>query len=143
MTEPIFRIQDTKRSQLGRIISIFNRHSLLFLAIPLVLSAYTHLRNPVGFPTFHIDEGHYLRKAMYVLEGNGLQEGSEEVLSRFRQIYTHPYFSQIFLAGVFSLLGYPDSLNPTAGDVHSIEMLWLVPRVLMGLQLLILFLYLR
>jgi hypothetical protein len=103
------------------------------LAIPLVLSAYTHLWNPVGFPTFHIDEGHYLRKAMYVLEGNGLQEGSEEVLSRFGQIYTHPYFSQIFLAGVFSLLGYPDSLNPTAGDVHSIEMLWLVPRVLMGL----------
>jgi hypothetical protein len=133
MTEPILRIQDTKRSRLSQVISSFNRHSLLFLAIPLVLSAYTHLWNPVGFPTFHIDEGHYLRKAMYVLEGNGLQEGPEEVLSRFGQIYTHPYFSQIFLAGVFSLLGYPDSLNPTAGDVHSIEMLWLVPRVLMGL----------
>ncbi|MCC2647704.1 MAG: putative glycosyltransferase [Nitrososphaeraceae archaeon] len=31
------------------------------------------------------------------------------------------------------MIGYPDSLNPTPGDVHSIEMLWLVPRVLMGL----------
>ncbi|MCD6036180.1 MAG: putative glycosyltransferase [Nitrososphaeraceae archaeon] len=110
-----------------------NSRSLLLLAIPLVLSAYTHLWNPTGFPIFHVDEGHYLRKAMYVLEGNGLQEGPEDVLSHYGRIYTHPYFSQIFLAGIFAMIGYPDSLNPTPGDVHSIEMLWLVPRVLMGL----------
>jgi hypothetical protein len=110
-----------------------NSRSLLLLAIPLVLSAYTHLWNPTVFPVFHVDEGHYLRKAMYVLEGNGLQEGPEDVLNRFDHIYTHPYFGQIFLAGVFAMIGYPDSLNPTPGDVHSIEMLWLVPRLLMGL----------
>jgi hypothetical protein len=133
MTWSIFRNDNINRARLSGGLSFLKGHSLLFLAIPLVLSAYTHLWNPIGFPTFHIDEGHYLRKAMYVLEGNGLQEGPEEVLSSFGRIYTHPYFSQIFLAAVFGLIGYPDSLNPTAGDVHSIEMLWLVPRVLMGL----------
>jgi Dolichyl-phosphate-mannose-protein mannosyltransferase len=110
-----------------------NSRSLLLLAIPLVLSAYTHLWNPTGFPVYHIDEGHYLRKAMYVLDENGLQEGPEDVLSHYGRIYTHPYFSQIFLAGIFAMIGYPDSLNPTPGDAHSIEMLWFVPRVLMGL----------
>ena len=45
-----------------------NTRSLLLLAIPLVLSAYTHLWNPTGFRVFHIDEGHYLREAMFVLE---------------------------------------------------------------------------
>ena len=51
----------------------------------------------------------------------------------------HPYFGQIFLAGVLGIVGYPDSLlNPSdTGDgddiLHSVEMLYLVPRVLMGL----------
>ena len=31
------------------------------------------------------------------------------------------------------IIGYPDSLSPKVGDVHSIEMLYLVPRVIMGL----------
>jgi hypothetical protein len=31
------------------------------------------------------------------------------------------------------LIGYPDILSPKAGDVHSIEMLYLVPRIIMGL----------
>src|SRR4029077_6023040 len=37
-----------------------------------------------------------------------------------------------FLAGTLSIIGYPDSLHPKP-DVNSIEMLYLVPRVLMGL----------
>ena len=62
---------------------------------------------------------------MNLLEGQGPQESF---------LYDHPYFAQLFLAGVLGIVGYPDSLHASAnGDVHSIEMLWLVPRVLMGL----------
>ena len=100
---------------------ILSHSSLIFLVIPLILSAYTHLWNPIGFPTFHIDEGHYLRKAMHILEGDGLQEGPEDVLSHYGQIYTHPYFGQTFLAGALAITGYPDSLHPSFGDVHLTE----------------------
>jgi hypothetical protein len=97
----------------------------LLLAIPLVLSAFTHIWNPIGFPSLHLDEGHYMRKALSILEGTGI-----DPIAR----YAHPYFGQFFLAGVLGIIGYPDSLNPSDdGNVHSIEMLYLVPRVLMGL----------
>jgi hypothetical protein len=46
---------------------------------------------------------------------------------------THPYFAQLLVAGALAIIGYPDSLHPSFGDVHSTETLWLVPRVLMGL----------
>ena len=59
-----------------------NSTSLLFLVIPIALSAFTHLWNPIGFPFVHGDEGHYLRRAMHVLEGLGPQEAD------FR--YDHP-----------------------------------------------------
>jgi 4-amino-4-deoxy-L-arabinose transferase-like glycosyltransferase len=37
------------------------------------------------------------------------------------------------LAGVFKIIGYPDLLNVSVGNVHSIEMLYVVPRILMGI----------
>ena len=43
-----------------------------------------------------------------------------------------PYFGQIFLAGALAIIGYPDSLNPSS-DIKSIETLYMVPRVLIGL----------
>src|SRR5918912_1501542 len=99
--------------------------TLLFIAIPLVLSAFIHLWNTVDFPGVHIDEGYYLGRAMHVLEGLGPQEGGR---------YDHPYFGQLFLASIFKVINYPDSLHPTAnGDIHSIEMIYMVPRLLMGL----------
>src|SRR6476619_7320516 len=111
-----------------------NNTSLFFPVIPMVLSAFTHLWNPIGFPAVHLDEGIYLRRAMHVLEGLGPQEAD------FR--YDHPYFGQIFLAGVLGLVGFPNSVvaspssfssSSAAENVHSIEMLYLVPRVLMGI----------
>ena len=61
---------------------------------------------------------------MHVLAGQGPQESL---------LYDHPYFSQLFLAGIFKVIGYPSLVNPLAdGNAHSIEMLYLVPRVLMG-----------
>jgi len=103
--------------------------SILLLFIPLVLSAFTHIWNPIGFPHIDQDEGHYMRRAMQVIEGQGPQESN----NTYFYPYDHPYFGQLFLGGVLKLIGYPDILSPKAGDVHSIEMLYLVPRIIMGL----------
>jgi 4-amino-4-deoxy-L-arabinose transferase-like glycosyltransferase len=93
--------------------------------IPLALSAFTHVWNPIGFPTIHADENTYMLRSLVALEGKG-------VLNTTPSFFDHPYFSQIFLASVFGLMGYPQVINPTAGDILSIEMLHMVPRVLMG-----------
>src|ERR671910_345614 len=103
--------------------------SVLLLFIPLLLTAFTHLWNPIGFPMFHVDEGHYMRRAMQVMQGLGPQES----ISTYDLGYDHPYFGQLFLASVLKVIGYPDLLQPKVGDVHSIEMLYLVPRVIMGI----------
>ena len=66
-----------------------------------------------------------MERAMEVLEGHSPQEKETK--------YDHPYFGQIFLAGIFKIIGYPDSLNPKPGNVQSVEILYVVPRVLMGL----------
>jgi hypothetical protein len=96
--------------------------SLVFIIIPLVLSAYTHLWNPTGFPSIHVDEGHYLRKAISTETGQGLQPQDR---------YRAPYFGQIFLAGIFSIIGYPNI--DSIGDKNPVEQLYLVPRVIMGI----------
>ena len=106
--------------------------SFILLSIILV-SCFFHLWNLDGFPSIYRDEDHYLRKAMHILEGEGLQEDSDDLISYQSHKYDHPYFGQLFLGGVLKIIGYPDSLSPKAGDVHSIEMLYLVPRVIMGL----------
>jgi hypothetical protein len=91
--------------------------------IPLALSAYTHLWNPVGFPNLFYDEGVYMRRAMHVMEGLGPQEA---------YYYDHPFFGQIFLGAMLTIIGYPESLNPSP-DMQSIESLYQVPRILMGI----------
>ena len=97
---------------------------ILLLTIPLSLSAFTHLWNPIGFPYIVGDEGHYIRRALYVLDQQDPQEGAR---------YDHPYFGQLFLAGIFKIIGYPDSLNPVPGNVLSTQTLYMVPRIIMGL----------
>jgi len=98
-----------------------DRSSILLLSIPLVLSTFTHLYNPIGFPSVYTDEDTYMRRAMVVLEsGSPL-------------LFDHPYFGWLFLGGLLGITGYPDSVHPSPGDVHSIEMLYFIPRVLMGI----------
>ena len=94
----------------------------LAILVPVTLSAFTHLWNPAGFPDIFYDEGVYMRRAMNVLEGSGPQETS---------FYDHPYFGQLLLAGFLGATGYPGSLDPSATP-QSIEALYAVPRVLMG-----------
>ncbi|MDQ4101181.1 MAG: PQQ-dependent sugar dehydrogenase [Thermoproteota archaeon] len=95
------------------------------IVIPLVLSAYTHLWNPIGFPTFSTDEsGFQLSRAMHFLEtGNPRDDFSRN---------DSPYFGWIFLAGVLAIFGYPGSLDPSP-DTNSIQMLYFYPRILMGI----------
>jgi Dolichyl-phosphate-mannose-protein mannosyltransferase len=103
--------------------------SLLLLGIPLVLSAFTHIWNPLGFPHIYIDEAHYMRRAMLLLKGLGPQEPTDA----YTMQYDHPYFGQLFLAGILALTGYPSSVHPSpTGDESTIERLWLVPRLIMG-----------
>jgi 4-amino-4-deoxy-L-arabinose transferase-like glycosyltransferase len=95
----------------------------LLLLIPLSLSAFTHIWNPVGFPDIFFDEGVYVGRALHVLAGLGPQERA--------YYYDHPYFGQIFLAAVFKLIGYPGNMfSSTVND--SIESLYAIPRILMG-----------
>ena len=103
--------------------------NMAILLTPLILSAYTHLWNPLGFPSFHIDEAHYMRRAMLVIDGMGPQESAA---SGYPRTYDHPYFGQIFLASALRLIGYPDVLDPSS-ELQSIESLHLVPRLLMGI----------
>lgn len=97
--------------------------TILFLVIPLALAAFTHLWNPVGFPDIFYDEGVYMYRAMHVMAGEGMQ---------IDNYYDHPFFGQLFLAGVLSLIGYPNSLH-LGNDVNSVQMLYTVPRLLMGI----------
>jgi 4-amino-4-deoxy-L-arabinose transferase-like glycosyltransferase len=101
--------------------------AIFLLIIPLSLSAFIHLWNPVGFPDLFSDEGVYMRRALHVLHGSGPQEMETDFDQTY---YDHPFFGQLFLAGIFWIVGYPDSLN--SSTVHSIEMLFAVPRILMG-----------
>ena len=96
-------------------------HYLIIITI-LIISAFTHLWNAAGFPDIFFDEGAYMHRAMHILKGLGPEEGA---------LYDHPFFGQIFLAGVFTTIGYPHSLN-SSGDVNSISLIYLIPRILMG-----------
>lgn len=98
-------------------------NALYLLIMVLTLSAFTHLWNPTGFPDLFFDEGVYMRRTMHVLSGLGPQEA---------WFHDHPFFGQIFLAGTLAITGYPQSLHPTA-DVNSMSMLYLAPRIIMGL----------
>jgi hypothetical protein len=102
--------------------------NIVLIAIPLTLSLFTHLWNPIGFPAFWVVEAQYMQRAMHVLEGYGVHEPR----SFYEHFYDHPFFGQIFLAGMLKAIDYPSLISPKSGDIHSIEMLYLVPRLLIG-----------
>jgi len=105
--------------------------------IILTISAFTHLWNPLGYPSVQTDEGTYMGRALMVLKGLGLHEAiatlKHEGISVFTRPYDHPFFGQLFLASALGVMGYPDSLGIKEHDVSSIKSLYLAPRILMGL----------
>jgi len=112
---------------LKNILTFKTKHYTFFIYLltPLILSSFTHLWNPIGFPSGPSnDENIYVRRALHVISGLGPQES---------ELYDHPYFGQLFLAGIFVIIGYPSSLHVFLNDVHSIEMLYLIPRIIMGI----------
>jgi hypothetical protein len=96
----------------------YNR-SLFLIAIPLILSSFTHLWNPIGFPAIWPVEGQYIQRAMSVLGGFDLHE-SKDINPR---LYDHPFFGQFFLAGVFAMMDYPDlfSMNNNPSSETEID----------------------
>ena len=103
---------------------------LLVIVIPLASSAITHLLNPIEFPSVHTDEGNYMNRAMHLLQANGPHE-DENI---YTKIFDHPYFGQIFVGAALALVDYPSTLTEDhSGSQTQIEMLYMVPRVLMGL----------
>ncbi|MGI0025249.1 MAG: glycosyltransferase family 39 protein, partial [Nitrososphaera sp.] len=96
----------------------------VIIIIPLILSSFTHLWNAAGFPDLFYDEGVYMLRAMNVLYYHDVQENP--------YYYDHPPFGQIFLAGLLAITGYPNSLNPSS-SVESIQTLYLVPKIWMGI----------
>jgi hypothetical protein len=91
----------------------------------MIASSFVHLWNPVGYPTIHVDEGTYMRRAMHLLEGLGPKE---ELWG-----YDHPYFGPIFLSTALFIVGYPDISNPDLSNKDSFRSLYMVPRLLMGI----------
>jgi 4-amino-4-deoxy-L-arabinose transferase-like glycosyltransferase len=97
-------------------------NKLFFLLIPLLLSGFIHLWNPVGYPDIFFDEGIYMRRAVNLLETGNPQEGN---------VYDHPYFGQIAIASILSITNYSDFKPSTDSD--SLQSLYLIPRIFMGL----------
>lgn len=102
--------------------------------IPLILSTFTHLWNPVGFPSFHVDEGTYIRRALHISSGLGLHDQSSKFdhSQDSTSSYDHPYFGPILLASLFKIMDYPHSLN-VSPNLESIERLFSVPRIIVGI----------
>lgn len=97
-------------------------NKLFFLIIPLLLSGFTHLWNPVGYPDIFFDEGIYMRRAVNFLDTGNPQESF---------LYDHPYFGQTTIASILALTNYSD-LNPPT-DPDSLKSLYMIPRIFMGL----------
>ena len=90
--------------------------------IPILLSGFIHLWNPVGYPDVFFDEGIYMRRAVNLLDTGNPQEGN---------VYDHPYFGQIAIASILAMTHYSE-LKPST-DPDSLQSLYMIPRIFMGL----------
>ena len=99
--------------------------------VPLILSGFVHLWNPIGTPEIDGDEGHYYRRAINTMQGAPAEE--VKVLGP-NPSYDNPFFGQIFLASVLTLFNYPASLSSDNNiNANSVGALFLSPRVTMGI----------
>lgn len=101
----------------------------IIIILPLAVSAFTHLWNPIGFPEIYVDEDHYLRRSIQVLEGNGPQES----ILVYDHPYDHPYFGQIFLAFMLKLANYNYISSSPTESPESVQNYYMDPRIIMGI----------
>jgi hypothetical protein len=100
-----------------------NNSNILILVIPLLLSSITHLWNLTGFPPIYMDEDIYMRKALKSLNGLPLEPDR-----------TNSVYGWLILSIALGAVGFPNSLDVSPnGGAHSIEILYLVPRALIGI----------
>lgn len=97
-------------------------NKLFLLLIPLALSGFSHLWNPVGYPDVFFDEGVYMRRAIDFLNTGNPQEGN---------VYDHPYFGQIVISSILYATNYSDI--KTTNEPDSLQSLYLIPRIFMGI----------
>lgn len=97
--------------------------NILIIFIPLLLSSTTHLWNLTGFPPIYMDEDIYMRKALKALQGSPLENDR-----------TNSVYGWLVLSFALRTIGFPNLLHLSPdGGVHSIEMLYLVPRAFIGI----------
>jgi 4-amino-4-deoxy-L-arabinose transferase-like glycosyltransferase len=90
----------------------------------LILSGFIHLWNVGGFPAHDADEGVYIQKALHFSAGLGLEDPLRP--------YYNPFFGQIIIGTFFKIVGFPGLYNPSF-TVKSIDILYSIPRVFMGI----------
>ena len=111
-------------SLLDKVTSLYeNKYYLIILIISI--SFFTHLFNPIGFPSVHIDEGIYMYRAMHLLTFGNLEWSPS--------FYDHPYFGPIVLASVLYIINYPAIITPDFQEYSSVELAYIVPRLIIGL----------
>jgi len=99
------------------------KKSSLIILIPLLLSSVTHLWNLTGFPPVYMDEDIYIRKALKAIQGITLEDDR-----------SNPVYGWLILSLALGTVGFPNSLHQSPdGGVHSVEMLYLVPRAFIGI----------
>jgi hypothetical protein len=59
--------------------------------MPLLLSTFTYIWNPIGSPAIWVVEGQYMQRTMHIMEG---LDHHHEQSSIYPHPYDHPYFGQ-------------------------------------------------
>jgi hypothetical protein len=113
---------------------MLSHENIIFVILPLMIAFVTHLWNPLGFPGIHYDEGIYMRRTMHVLDGLGPQDPLNQFdhTQETTSGYDHPFFGQLFLGSVLSIVDYPDSFV-SEDALESIQNLYTIPRIVMGI----------
>ncbi len=110
-------------SLLDKVTSLYkNKYYLIILIISITL--FTHLFNPIGFPSVHVDEGIYMYRAMHLLTFGNLEWNPS--------FYDHPYFGPIIMASVLYIINYPAIIAPDFHDYSSVELAYIIPRLIIG-----------
>ncbi|MDN5847089.1 MAG: hypothetical protein L0H53_12545 [Candidatus Nitrosocosmicus sp.] len=108
---------------MDKVTSLYkNKYYLIILIISATF--FTHLFNPIGFPSVHIDEGIYMYRAMHLLTFGNLEWNTA--------FYDHPYFGPIILASLLYIINYPAIIVSDLNDHSSVELAYIVPRLIIG-----------